>query len=183
MIPGHQIAEMALVRLYTVTGDKKYLDQAKFFLDARGTTARKDIYLQSHKPVLEQEEAVDMPYVPVTCIPVWLMWLPLRVTAPTSRLSTRYGRISSAKKIYIAGGIGARHAGEAFGDNYELPNLTATMRTCAAIGNVYMNYRLFLLHGDSKYFDVLERTLYNGLISGVSLDGASSSIPIRCLAW
>ena len=58
VIPGHQIAEMALVRLYTVTGDKKYLDQAKFFLDARGTTARKDIYLQSHKPVLEQEEAV-----------------------------------------------------------------------------------------------------------------------------
>lgn len=73
--------------------------------------------------------------------------------------------------------IGARHAGEAFGDNYELPNLTAYNETCAAIGNVYMNYRLFLLHGDSKYFDVLERTLYNGLISGVSLDGGKFFYP------
>ena len=81
------------------------------------------------------------------------------------------------KKIYITGGIGARHAGEAFGDNYELPNLTAYNETCAAIGNVYMNYRLFLLHGDSKYFDVLERTLYNGLISGVSLDGGKFFYP------
>ena len=81
------------------------------------------------------------------------------------------------KKIYITGGIGARHEGEAFGDNYELPNLTAYNETCAAIGNVYTNYRLFLLHGDAKYFDVLERTLYNGLISGVSLDGGRFFYP------
>ena len=107
VIPGHQIAEMALVRLYTVTGDKKYLDQAKFFLDARGTTARKDIYLQSHKPVWSRKRQWDMPYVPVTCIPVWLMWLPLRVTAPTSRLSTRYGRISSARR-YILPAVSVR---------------------------------------------------------------------------
>ena len=82
-----------------------------------------------------------------------------------------------SKKIYITGGIGARHAGEAFGNNYELPNQSAYCETCAAIGNVYMNYRLFLLHGDAKYFDVLERTLYNGLISGVSLDGGSFFYP------
>ena len=82
-----------------------------------------------------------------------------------------------SKKIYITGGIGAHHAGEAFGNNYELPNLSAYCETCAAIGNVYMNYRLFLLHGDAKYFDVLERTLYNGLISGVSLDGGSFFYP------
>ena len=75
------------------------------------------------------------------------------------------------KKLYITGGIGATSNGEAFGKNYELPNMSAYCETCAAIGNVYVNYRLFLLHGDSKYYDVLERTLYNGLISGVSLEG------------
>ena len=86
------------------------------------------------------------------------------------------------KKIYITGGIGARHEGEAFGDNYELPNLTAYNETCAAIGNVYTNYRLFLLHGDAKYFDVLERTLYNGLIPVFRWTADGSSIPIRWLA-
>jgi DUF1680 family protein len=75
------------------------------------------------------------------------------------------------KKLYITGGIGATSNGEAFGENYELPNMSAYCETCAAIGNVYVNYRLFLLHGESKYYDVLERTLYNGLISGVSLEG------------
>ena len=75
------------------------------------------------------------------------------------------------KKLYITGGIGATSNGEAFGKNYELPNMSAYCETCAAIGNVYVNYRLFLLHGQSKYYDVLERTLYNGLISGVSLEG------------
>lgn len=82
-----------------------------------------------------------------------------------------------AKKLYITGGIGARHNGEAFGDNYELPNMSAYCETCAAIGNVYWNYRMFLLHGDSRYYDILERTLYNGLISGVSLDGGSFFYP------
>lgn len=177
MIPGHQIAEMALVRLYTVTGDKKYLDQAKFFLDARGTTARKDIYLQSHKPVLEQEEAVGH------AVRAGYMYSGMADVAAITGDSSYIKAIDKiwenivGKKIYITGGIGARHAGEAFGDNYELPNLTAYNETCAAIGNVYMNYRLFLLHGDSKYFDVLERTLYNGLISGVSLDGGKFFYP------
>ncbi len=181
VIPGHQIAEMASVRLYTVTGDKKYLDEAKFFLDARGTTARKDIYLQSHKPVLEQEEAVGH------AVRAGYMYSGMADVAAITGDSSYIKAIDKiwenivGKKIYITGGIGARHAGEAFGDNYELPNLTAYNETCAAIGNVYMNYRLFLLHGDSKYFDVLERTLYNGLISGVSLDGGKF-IPIRCLA-
>ena len=81
------------------------------------------------------------------------------------------------KKIYLTGGVGARRAGEAFGDNYELPNLTSYCETCAAIGNVYTNYRMFLLHGDAKYIDVLERTLYNGVISGVSLDGGAFFYP------
>ena len=78
-----------------------------------------------------------------------------------------------SKKIYVQGGVGAIGDGERFGDNYELPNATAYNETCAAIANVYCNQRMFLLHGDSKYIDVLEKSLYNGLISGVGMDGKS----------
>jgi DUF1680 family protein len=81
------------------------------------------------------------------------------------------------KKLYLTGGIGSRARGEAFGDNYELPNLTAYNETCAAVANDFWNERLFLLHGDAKYVDVLERTLYNGLLSGVSLDGTKFFYP------
>ena len=177
LVPGHQIAEMALVRLYLVTGDRKYLDQAKFFLDARGYTNRKDVYSQAHKPVLEQDEAVGH------AVRATYMYAGMADVAAITGDSSYIKAVDKiwenivSKKIYITGGIGARHAGEAFGDNYELPNFSAYNETCAAIGNVYVNYRLFLLHGDAKYFDVLERTLYNGLISGVSLDGGSFFYP------
>lgn len=177
LVPGHQIAEMALVRLYLVTGDRKYLDQAKFFLDARGYTNRKDAYSQAHKPVLEQDEAVGH------AVRATYMYAGMADVAAIMGDSSYIKAVDKiwenivSKKIYITGGIGARHAGEAFGDNYELPNFSAYNETCAAIGNVYVNYRLFLLHGDAKYFDVLERTLYNGLISGVSLDGGSFFYP------
>ena len=169
LVPGHQIAEMALAKLYLVTGNKKYLDQAKFFLDARGYTSRKDAYSQAHKPVVEQDEAVGH------AVRAAYMYSGMADVAAITGDSSYIKAIDKiwdnivSKKIYITGGIGARHSGEAFGDNYELPNHSAYCETCAAIGNVYMNYRLFLLHGDAKYFDVLERTLYNGLISGVSL--------------
>lgn len=176
-VPGHQIAEMALVKLYMATGDKKYLDQAKFFLDTRGYTSRKDAYSQAHKPVVEQDEAVGH------AVRAVYMYSGMADVAAITGDSSYIKAIDKiwdnivSKKIYITGGIGAHHAGEAFGNNYELPNLSAYCETCAAIGNVYMNYRLFLLHGDAKYFDVLERTLYNGLISGVSLDGGSFFYP------
>ncbi len=176
-VPGHQIAEMALVKLYMATGDKKYLDQAKFFLDTRGYTSRKDAYSQAHKPVVEQDEAVGH------AVRAVYMYSGMADVAAITGDSSYIKAIDKiwdnivSKKIYITGGIGARHAGEAFGNNYELPNLSTYCETCAAIGNVYMNYRLFLLHGDAKYFDVLERTLYNGLISGVSLDGGSFFYP------
>lgn len=177
LVPGHQIAEMALVRLYLLTGDRKYLDQAKFFLDARGYTSRKDAYSQAHKPVVEQDEAVGH------AVRATYMYAGMADVAAITGDSSYIKAIDKiwdnivSKKIYITGGIGARHQGEAFGNNYELPNLSAYNETCAAIGNVYVNYRLFLLHGDAKYFDVLERTLYNGLISGVSLDGGSFFYP------
>ena len=170
-VPGHQIAEMALCKLYLVTGQKKYLDLAKFFLDKRGYTERKDAYSQAHKPVLEQDEAVGH------AVRAAYMYSGM---ADVAALTGDTGYVHAidriwenvvTKKLYITGGIGATNNGEAFGKNYELPNLSAYCETCAAIGNVYWNYRLFLLHGESKYYDVLERTLYNGLISGVSLEG------------
>lgn len=177
LVPGHQIAEMALVKLYLVTGDRKYLDQAKFFLDARGYTGRKDAYSQAHKPVIEQDEAVGHA---VRAVYMYSGMADVAAITGDSSYIKAIDRIWDnivSKKMYITGGIGARHQGEAFGDNYELPNLSAYCETCAAIGSVYMNYRLFLLHGDAKYFDVLERTLYNGLISGISLDGDSFFYP------
>ena len=176
-VPGHQIAEMALAKLYLVTGEKKYLDQAKFFLDKRGYTTRTDAYSQAHKPVLEQDEAVGH------AVRAAYMYAGM---ADVAALTGDQGYIDAidaiwdnivTKKLYITGGIGATSNGEAFGKNYELPNMSAYCETCAAIGNVYVNHRLFLLHGESKYYDVLERTLYNGLISGVSLDGGGFFYP------
>jgi DUF1680 family protein len=176
-VPGHQIAEMGLAKLYVLTGEKKYLNLAKFFLDKRGYTSRKDAYSQAHKPVLEQDEAVGH------AVRAGYMYSGIAdvaaLTGDTAYIHAidRIWENVVGKKLYITGGIGARHNGEAFGNNYELPNLTAYNETCAAISNVYWNYRLFLLHGDAKYFDVLERTLYNGLISGVSLDGDAFFYP------
>lgn len=176
-VPGHQIAEMALAKLYLVTGDKKYLDQAKFFLDKRGYTTRKGEYSQAHKPVIEQDEAVGH------AVRAAYMYAGMADVAALTSDSAYIKAIDKiwdnivSKKFYVTGGIGATSHGEAFGDNYELPNMSAYCETCAAIGNVYLNHRLFLLHGESKYYDVLERTLYNGLISGVSLDGGGFFYP------
>lgn len=171
LVPGHQIAEMGLCKLYLVTGDKKYLDQAKFFLDMRGKTARKDAYSQAHKPVVEQDEAVGH------AVRAEYMYSGMADVAALTGDSAYIKAIDKIwenivqKKYYITGGVGARHAGESFGSNYELPNASAYCETCAQIGNVYTNYRLFLLHGESKYYDVIERTLYNALISGISIEG------------
>ena len=177
VVSGHQIAEMALCKLYVLTGEKRYLDLAKFLLDKRGYTERKEEYSQSHIPVVKQDEAVGH------AVRATYMYTGMADVAALTG-DTAYihavDRIWSNivnKKLYITGGIGATGNGEAFGKNYELPNMSAYCETCAAIGNVYMNYRLFLLHGDAKYFDVLERTLYNGLISGVSLDGGGFFYP------
>lgn len=176
-VPGHQIAEMGLAKLYLATGNKKYLDQAKFFLDYRGKTDHRDPYNQTHLPVLEQKEAVGH------AVRATYMYAGM---ADVAALTGDQGYINAidtiwdnivSKKMYITGGIGSTNNGEAFGANYELPNATAYNETCAAIGMVYVNHRLFLLHGDAKYYDVLERTLYNGLISGVSLEGDAFFYP------
>ncbi|MBQ9636624.1 MAG: glycoside hydrolase family 127 protein [Prevotella sp.] len=177
VVPGHQIAEMALAKLYLATGEKKYLDEAKFLLDYRGKTTIVHDYSQAHKPVIEQDEAVGH------AVRAAYMYAGMADVAALTGDSAYIHAIDAiwdnivTKKLYITGGIGATASGEAFGPNYYLPNMSAYCETCAAIGNVYVNYRLFLLHGESKYYDVLERTLYNGLISGVSLDGGGFFYP------
>ena len=177
IVPGHQIAEMALARLYVITGEKKYLDEAKFLLDYRGKTGRRDIYSQSDKPVVEQTEAwghaVRAGYMYAGMADVAAL---LGDSSYIKAIDTITENIIS-KKYYLTGGVGARHAGEAFGADYELPNLTAYNETCAAISMVYLFERMFLLHGDAKYIDCLERTLYNGVISGMSVDGGKFFYP------
>lgn len=195
VVPGHQIAEMGLAKLYIATGDKKYLDLAKFFLDkrgkrdpewkqSRGGLYDKDGYFhslsdysQSHKPVVDQDEAVGH------AVRAGYMYAGMADIAALTGDKTYIDAIDRiwdnivGKKYYITGGVGATASGEAFGANYELPNMSAYCETCAAIAQVYLNYRLFLLHGDSKYYDALERSLYNGVISGISIDGGKFFYP------
>ena len=177
IVPGHQIAEMALARLYVITGEKKYLDEAKFLLDYRGKTGRRDLYSQSDKPVVEQTEAwghaVRAGYMYAGMADVAAL---LGDSSYIKAIDTIYENIVG-RKYYLTGGVGARHQGEAFGADYELPNLTAYNETCAAISMVYLFERMFLLHGDAKYIDCLERTLYNGVISGMSVDGGKFFYP------
>jgi len=179
--PGHQIIEMGLAKLYRVTGNEKYLNLAKFFLDERGYTHDKrklyGEYAQDHKPVVEQDEAVGHA---VRATYMYSGMADIAALTGDEEYIKAIDRIWDnvvSKKFYIMGGVGAQSAGEAFGKNYVLPNMSAYNETCAAIGNVYWNHRLFLLHGDAKYIDVMERTLYNGLISGISLDGKSFFYP------
>ncbi len=171
---GHPIIEMALVKLYRITQDEKYLKLARFFIDetGKGTDGHKlSEYSQDHKPIVEQDEAVGHA--------VRLGYLYSGVTDVASlmhdqALMTAAKRVWEnvvSKKLYITGGMGSRAQGEGFGPNYELSNMTAYCETCASISNVYWNYRLFLNEGDAKFYDVLERALYNGVISGVSLSG------------
>jgi uncharacterized protein len=176
--PGHEIVEMGLVRLYRITGEKKYLDLAKFFIDCRGKNIDpKRSYWQDHKPITQQDEAVGH------AVRAGYLYSGVADVAALTGNKEYVNAIDKiwdnmvSKKFYITGGIGSEHDGERFGDNYSLPNLTAYNETCAAIANVYWNYRMFLLHGDSKYIDVLERSLYNNVISGISLDGKTFFYP------
>ena len=173
-VPGHQEIEIGLVKLYRITGDQKYLDLAKHFLDQRGREEGRKLfgqYSQDHKPILDQDEAVGH------AVRAAYMYSGI---ADVAALTGDAGYIQTvdriwenvvSKKMYITGGIGARGGGEAFGPNYELPNASAYAETCAAIANAFWNHRLFLLHGEAKYIDVLEKVIYNGMLSGVALSG------------
>jgi DUF1680 family protein len=180
--PGHEIVEMGLVRLYRVTGKTDYLSLAKFFIDQRGikkyNTKSKDVYengtyFQDNIPVIDQDEAEGHA---VRAMYLYSGMADVAALTGDSAYIKAIDKIWNnmvGKKMYVQGSIGAVGDGERFGDNYELPNATAYNETCAAIGSVFWNQRMFLLHGDSKYIDVMEKTLYNGLISGVGLDGKS----------
>lgn len=169
---GHQEIEIGLAKLYRVTGEARYLDLARFFLDQRGKGEKSgSTYTQDHLPVVDQEEAVGHAVRATYMYSAMADIAALTGDSAYIRAIDRIWNDVVSGKIYLTGGIGSRSSGEAFGDRYELPNLTAYNETCAAIASVFWNYRMFLLHGDSKYVDVLERTLFNGVISGVSLDG------------
>ena len=168
-VPGHQEIEIGLAKLYRVTGDEKYLQLAKHLLDIRADV-HEGSYAQAHLPVTEQSEAVGHA---VRANYMYSAMADVAALTGDSAYLEAIGRIWDnvvEKKLSVTGGIGASHRGEAYGENYELPNHPYN-ETCAAIANVYWNHRMFLLHGDAKYMDVLERSLYNGVISGLSLDG------------
>ncbi|MEO6549247.1 MAG: glycoside hydrolase family 127 protein [Ferruginibacter sp.] len=181
--PGHEIVEMGLVKLYRITGKSEYLSTAKFFIEERGHYTGYDpkstdswksgAYWQDNKPVAMQDEAeghaVRAGYLYAAVADVAALTGDDSLLAAVDRIWNNVVE----KKMYVQGSVGAIGDGERYGNNYELPNATAYNETCAAIANVYWNQRMFLLHGDAKYIDILEKSLYNGLISGVGLDGKS----------
>lgn len=166
--PGHQEIEIGLVKLYGVTGEERYLELAKFFLDARYDGPE---YCQAHLPVTEQTEAVGH------AVRATYMYSGMADVAAIMHDTAYVNAIAKIwedityKKIYVTGGIGASGGNEGFAEPYYLPNMSAYCETCASIGNIFLNHRLFLLYGEAKYYDVLERILYNAMLSGVSLTG------------
>jgi DUF1680 family protein len=181
--PGHEVVEMGLVKLYRITGKKEYLETAKDFIEERGRYNGYDAkskdpwkngaYWQDHIPVVDQKEAIGH------AVRAGYLYAAVADVAALTGDEKLLRAIDSiwvnmvSKKLYVQGGAGAVGSGERYGDNYELPNATAYNETCAAIANIYWNQRMFQLHGDAKYVDVLEKILYNGFISGVGLDGKS----------
>lgn len=181
--PGHEIIEMGLVKLYRITGKKEYLETARDFIEDRGhfdgyDPKNKDpfkngAYWQDNEPVVDQDEAIGHA---VRAGYLYSGVADVAALTGDEKLLNAIDKIWEnmvSKKIYVNGGIGAVPSGERFGDNYELPNATAYNETCAAIANVFWNHRMFLLHGDAKYIDVLEKSLYNALLSGIGMDGKS----------
>jgi hypothetical protein len=172
---GHQEIEIGLVKLYRVTGEEKYLKLAKFFLDMRGQylDGRKSWgeYNQDHKPVIEQDEAVGH------AVRAGYMYSGMADVAALTGDKSYINALDKlwenvvSKKIYLTGGIGATGSWEGFGPAYELPNASAYNETCASIANILWNHRMFLQKGESKYLDILERTLYNALLSGIGMSG------------
>ncbi len=171
---GHPIVEMALAKLYKVTGNEQYLKTAKYFIEetGQGTDGHAlSEYSQDHKPILQQDEivghAVRAGYLYSGVADIAAL---THDTAYFHALQRIWTNLVS-RKLYITGGMGSRAQGEGFGPNYELHNHTAYCETCASIANVYWNHRMFLATGKAQYEDVLERALYNGVLSGVSLGG------------
>lgn len=186
--PGHEIAEMALGRLYEVTGEKKYLRLAQFFIDERGkkpyyfdqehsVNRKKDeedyYYYQSHRPVREQDEAVGHAVRGVYLYTAMAQVAKYTGDESLKQACEKIWENIENQKMYITGGIGATPEGEAFSYNYHLPNDRMYNETCASIGLVFFARRMLEMSPESRYGDVMERALYNGVISGMALDGKS----------
>ncbi len=173
-VPGHQEIEIGLSKLYRVTGTEEYLKLAKFYLDERGNAKGHELmgeYAQDYKPVRDQEEAVGHS---VRAAYMYSGMLDVAALSGDDSYVKALDRIWEdvvGTKMYITGGIGATGGNEGFSHPYVLPNLSAYCETCAAIANALWNERMFLYHGDAKYLDVLERVIYNGFLSGVSMAG------------
>jgi len=169
--PGHQEVEIGLVKLYHVTGEKRYLDLAKFFLDVRGKVPGGSEYSQSHLPVLEQTEGVGHAVRATYMYSAMADIAGILHDESYNKANRTIWKDIVGTKTYVTGGIGASGGNEGFNGYYNLPNMSAYCETCASVGMVLWNYRLFLADGNAKYYDVLERTLYNAFLSGVSLSG------------
>jgi len=183
---GHEEIEMALVELFRDTGDRKDLDQAKFFVDVRGhgllggrtyhgihglSGGRE--YHQDHKPLREMREMVGHA-VRAVYLNAGAADLYAETGDPTLlEALERLWHNMTTRRMYVSGGIGSRYEDEAFGEDYELPNARAYTETCAAIGSVMWNWRMLAIDGDARYADLLEHTLYNAALAGLSLDGQS----------
>ena len=188
--PGHEIAEMALLQLYEVTGEPRYLELCRFFINERGRRPYyfdfehpEDVkpgddslrysYHQAHLPVREQTEAVGHA---VRAVYLYSGMAELaRVDGDDSLLKAcrTLWDSTTGKKMYITGGIGGTHIGEAFSFDYDLPSDTAYAETCASIGLIFFAGRMLQLEADVRYADVMEKALYNGVLSGIALDGKS----------
>jgi len=178
---GHPEIEMALVELYRTTGNKNYLDLAKFFIDKRGMgliggrewcgIVLSGTYHIDHKPFRELTEIVGhaVRSLYLNC-GVTDLYMETDEQALWDAL-IRLWRNMTERKMYVTGSVGSRHEEEAFGDDYELPNVRAYSETCATIANVMWNWRMLLVTGDAGFADVMELALYNGALSGISLDG------------
>jgi DUF1680 family protein len=169
-----QEIEIGLAKLYLQTANEKYLKLAKFFLDERGHARDRELYgeyCQDHLPVIQQSKAVG--HSVRACYQYSVMADIAMLTGQKSYIAAldRIWQDVVDRKLYITGGVGASGKGEAFGNPYYLPNEEAYCETCAAIANAFWNHRMFLIKGDAKYLDVLERVLYNGFLSGISLEG------------
>jgi DUF1680 family protein len=171
---GHEEIELAMVELGRATGNRRYIDQAAYFLDARGYgLAGGDEYHQDHVPFREAStvvgHAVRQVYLTAGAADVYAETGDETIKAALDRLWDNM----TTRRMYVSSGIGSRWEGEAFGTDFELPNGRAYTESCAAIGSVMWNWRMLLLTGEAKYADLIETTLYNAMLPGLSLDGTT----------
>ncbi|MBE6204042.1 MAG: hypothetical protein E7136_01910 [Rikenellaceae bacterium] len=176
--PGHEEIELALVKLHQATGEQLYLDMAQKFLDIRGVTyspqgegVQTPDYAQQHQPVRDQREAVGHS---VRAMYLYSGMADVVAFAGDETMQPALDAIWHDivdRKMHITGGLGAVAGLEKFGPAYVLPNMETYDETCAAVGNVFFNYRMFLMSGDAKYLDVAEVALYNNVLAGVNLAG------------